>query len=155
MGDETNGGLDRRALIRRAAAVGVGAWTAPMIVDSVLSPAAAITGPPKGCTGMLFNGGNCNLENQGTPCSFTLCDQTNDDLLRPCVILTGDCQNGPLMISIAAGCNCVITRAAAKSGNDCIAPVPDPPEATPAMTVTFPPQSSPGYAQFAINVVCT
>jgi hypothetical protein len=36
-------GLDRRALIKRAAAVGAAAWTAPLIVQSLLSPAGAVT----------------------------------------------------------------------------------------------------------------
>ena len=36
-------GLDRRTLIKRAAAAGAVAWTAPMIIDSLSSPAAAAT----------------------------------------------------------------------------------------------------------------
>src|SRR6185503_7235019 len=37
------GGLDRRSLIKRAAIVGGAAWTAPIIIDSLASPAAAAT----------------------------------------------------------------------------------------------------------------
>src|SRR5262245_23277637 len=37
------GGLDRRPLIKRAAILGTAAWTAPVIVDSLASPAAAAT----------------------------------------------------------------------------------------------------------------
>ena len=33
----------RRTMIRRAAAVGAAAWTAPMIIDSLSSPAAAVS----------------------------------------------------------------------------------------------------------------
>lgn len=36
--------IDRRSLIRRAAAVGALAWAAPVIIESVVSPAGAITG---------------------------------------------------------------------------------------------------------------
>lgn len=36
-------GLDRRSLIKRAAAAGAAAWTAPVILDSLASPAAAGT----------------------------------------------------------------------------------------------------------------
>jgi hypothetical protein len=36
-------GIDRRALIKRAAAAGAVAWTAPVVVNSLTSPAAAIT----------------------------------------------------------------------------------------------------------------
>jgi hypothetical protein len=35
------GGVDRRTMIKRAAAAGALAWTAPMIIDSLASPAAA------------------------------------------------------------------------------------------------------------------
>ena len=155
-------GIDRRTLIRRAAVTGAVAWTAPVIIGSLTSPAAAITGIV-GCTGMLFNGGNCNLEHQGTPCSFTLCDDLNAGALQACVELSGDCQNGPLTISIALGCQpaCKITNASAKSGSACIFPTPNPnpapvgpPPNSPQTSVTFPAAVSPGYAQHAINVVC-
>lgn len=36
-------GVDRRALIRRAAAAGTLAWTAPVVIDSLASPAGAVT----------------------------------------------------------------------------------------------------------------
>src|SRR5689334_5894813 len=36
-------GLDRRTMIKRAAAVGAVAWTAPVMLDSLASPAAALT----------------------------------------------------------------------------------------------------------------
>jgi hypothetical protein len=36
-------GIDRRSLIKRAAATGAIAWTAPLILDSLASPAAALT----------------------------------------------------------------------------------------------------------------
>ena len=35
--------LSRRGLIKRAAATGAVAWTAPLIVESLMSPAAAAT----------------------------------------------------------------------------------------------------------------
>ena len=37
-------GVDRRTLIKGAAVAGAAAWTAPMIVDSLISPAAALSG---------------------------------------------------------------------------------------------------------------
>jgi hypothetical protein len=36
-------GIDRRTLIKRAAATGTIAWVAPVIIDSLASPAAALT----------------------------------------------------------------------------------------------------------------
>jgi hypothetical protein len=44
--EQARGGLDRRTMIKRAAAAGAVAWTAPVILDSLASPAAAGT-----CTG--------------------------------------------------------------------------------------------------------
>jgi hypothetical protein len=35
--------INRRTIIRNAAAVGVAAWTAPVIIDSIASPAAAVS----------------------------------------------------------------------------------------------------------------
>ena len=40
---EVSRGLSRRTMIKRAAAAGAVAWTAPMIIDSLASPAAAVT----------------------------------------------------------------------------------------------------------------
>ena len=55
MGDEPSTGLDRRTLIKAAAVAGGVAWTAPVIIDSLASPAAAGTGTGTG-TGVLAPG---------------------------------------------------------------------------------------------------
>src|SRR3954451_13205668 len=39
-------GLDRRSLIKKAGIVGAAAWVAPVVLDSVLSPASAASLPP-------------------------------------------------------------------------------------------------------------
>src|SRR6476619_916238 len=44
-----SGGFNRRTMIKRAAAVGAVAWTAPVILDSMASPAAAVTCGPGAC----------------------------------------------------------------------------------------------------------
>ncbi len=147
-----NGGIDRRTVIKRAAAAGALAWTAPILIDSIASPAAAATAPPVACVTLLFNGGNCNNTNQGTPCSIANCTSVNPAPFLDCISLSGDCQNGPLTISIVSGCFCTITGASAKSGPNCIVPLAQGGSAT---SVTFPAQSSPGYAQFAINLSCS
>jgi len=41
-----SGGMDRRSLIKKAGIVGAAAWAAPMVLDSVLSPASAASLPP-------------------------------------------------------------------------------------------------------------
>ena len=97
---------------------------------------------------LLFNGGNCNNTNQGTPCNIANCTGVNPDPFLACIVLSGDCQNGPLTISINAACSCTFTGASAKSGPNCIVPPLAP------TSVTFPALSSPGYAQFAVNLTC-
>ena len=47
--DDEQWGIDRRTLIKRAAAAGAVAWTAPVIIDTLTSPAAALT-----CAGACF-----------------------------------------------------------------------------------------------------
>ena len=41
--DDDLGGLHRRALLKRGVIVGGAAWVAPMLIDSVRSPAAALS----------------------------------------------------------------------------------------------------------------
>jgi hypothetical protein len=74
-------GVDRRTLIKGAAVAGAAAWTAPMIVDSLASPAAAVSvtcgpGTPNLSYGIIvyrigstyytlkIAGGTCSQENQ-------------------------------------------------------------------------------------------
>ena len=140
--------IDRRTMIKRAAAASALTWTAPLVIDSLVSPAAAATAPPTACVTLLFNGGNCNNTNQGTPCNIANCTGVNPDPFLACIVLSGDCQNGPLTISINAECSCTFTGASAKSGPNCIVPPLAP------TSVTFPAVSSPGYAQFAVNLTC-
>jgi hypothetical protein len=51
MGDDRRGGLSRRDLIKRSAVGGVGIWSAPIIFNSLATPAAAgTTAFPTGCS---------------------------------------------------------------------------------------------------------
>jgi hypothetical protein len=60
-------GLSRRQMIRSAAVAGAAAWTAPVIIDSLSSPAAAVTVGP--CNYYVFlirrdgASANCNIVN--------------------------------------------------------------------------------------------
>lgn len=56
VGDTGRKGIDRRTLIRRAAITGAVAWTAPVIIDSLASPAAAVT-PGRSVTLFLHGAG--------------------------------------------------------------------------------------------------
>lgn len=51
------GGLSRRDLIRRGAIVGGLVWTAPVLIDSMGSPAGAITGPCDCGAASTYTGG--------------------------------------------------------------------------------------------------
>jgi hypothetical protein len=51
-------GMDRRTLIKGAALAGAAAWTAPMIIDSLSSPAAAVSVT---CDGKAFNCSYANV----------------------------------------------------------------------------------------------
>ena len=58
-------GIDRRTLIRRAAVTGAVAWTAPIIIGSLTSPAGAITGVT-GCSIIRYHFSN----SPNDACSF-------------------------------------------------------------------------------------
>ena len=149
-------GIDRRTLIRRAAVTGAVAWTAPVIIGSLTSPAAAVTGIV-GCTGVKING-SCSDDNQATPCSFPLCDSTNASQILECLTIPSDCDGKPgaVTFTIDAGCTtCVFSDAIAKAGSDCVTP-----SGIGTDTIIFPlrtdaPNNQPPYGQFAINITCT
>lgn len=153
-----HGGMSRRELMRAAVATGVATWAAPVIIGSIASPAAALS-PPHGCTFVVFNGGSCNVDNQGTPCN-TLPDCTSNPAIAGClevVPVGGKCQDaGVIVNNLCAGVGCKITFASAKAGDDCY---------TPAQTIggfltdnqvrwgTTP--NGKTYNQFAIFLTCT
>jgi hypothetical protein len=74
-GNERARTVDRRTLIKGAAAAGVIVWTAPMIIDSMASPAAAGT-PAAGCFKYQYNwwlrnpANPADMPDQGTPADF-------------------------------------------------------------------------------------
>jgi len=55
--DSGRKGMDRRTLIKASAAAGAAAWSAPMIIDSLASPAAAGSAPCYLFYRTIFNGG--------------------------------------------------------------------------------------------------
>ena len=160
MTDKAAGSIERRALIKRAAAAGALAWTAPAIVDSLASPAGAVTGPvAPGCHIAVFNN-QCSPNSQGTPCNQATFppECVTNVAVAQCLVVTpsvsGNCQqDSTINVSVNTSLcpNCSITYAQAKAGNDC----PVPPGTFPTTSVTFPAISSPGYSQFAVAVLCT
>jgi hypothetical protein len=79
--DAERPGIGRRTLIKRAAAAGAVAWTAPLIIDSLASPAAAVTCATT-CFRVTFPADNT------PPCN------------APSVAVAGDCPTG----TTGAGC---------------------------------------------------
>jgi hypothetical protein len=141
-------------MIKASAAAGAAAWTAPVIIDSLSSPAAAVSGGLCGCHFLIFNN-QCSPDNQGTPCN-TVTGCTKSALVASCLTITpavpGNCQsNSMVTISVNASCrpDCTLTKAESKSGDLC-----SDGTRVDAFTVTFPAISSPGYAQFDAFLTC-
>jgi hypothetical protein len=157
------GGLDRRTMIKRAAAAGAVAWTAPVIIDSLASPAAAFTAPT-GCHFATFNS-NCSPNNQGTPCNnITGC--TSLPALAGCLSITCNA-DGSVDVTNQCGAQCSITGAQGKTGSTCVPPDSCNPAApccsganglcpgNTTQSVHWNPLSSPGYSQFSVFLTCT
>jgi hypothetical protein len=158
--DERQGGISRRTLIRRAAATGAVAWTAPMIIDSLASPAAAQTAPC-GCTFVAGNAGNCNIDCNNTPCVAALpaCDPLTlcRDEFTACVVAAqspcfGD--TAPVVFNISGNAlcaNCVFLAGAGNVGGQ--APCGAGTISNGGKTITFPTNAA-KYNQFAMKVNC-
>jgi hypothetical protein len=111
---DDEGRVSRRTVIRRAAKVGAVAWTAPLIIDSFASPAAAAT-----CAAGSFNvvyQGSLTQIPPTTACSGTT--GTNTAAANVGLTATGGPighvasttgNSNPVRLSIAGGCSCVIT----------------------------------------------
>jgi hypothetical protein len=87
--DGTGGsGIDRRTIIKRAAAGGALAWTAPVILDSLESPAGAIT-----CTSPC-------LRAQFPPSETSFCDLRSQTVVFSCTPTSPEC---PTTTSLGPG----------------------------------------------------
>jgi hypothetical protein len=71
-GVQANGSIGRRSLIKGAAAAGVAAWTAPAILDSLLSPAAAASFTD--CRKIHIEGSGCEDLSGSSSAWATSCD---------------------------------------------------------------------------------
>ena len=70
--------LDRRTMIKGAAIAGAAAWTAPIIIDSLVSPAAAASVPGRcyGFTVSSTGASSCGAESGSTAAAPTGCSPT-------------------------------------------------------------------------------
>ena len=114
--------MDRRAIIKRAAAAGAVAWTAPLLVDSFASPAAAATVAP-GCYSVYFpTAATCS---QAAPVSGT-CDPPGfPGTAFPGGFISGapGCANNVNpTFTLTAGVSCVFVNGQAlqTSGGTCV-----------------------------------
>jgi hypothetical protein len=92
-------GIDRRTIIKRAAAGGALVWTAPVILDSLASPAAAIT-----CTSAC-------VRVQFPPFDGVICNASSEAVGASCTTTSPNCSN---TTNLVAGFT---------YGNVCITPV--------------------------------
>lgn len=102
-------GLDRRTLIRRAAVAGAVAWTAPVIVGSVASPAGATTITP-GCYKMLFTVNATSCSN-GPTVGATGCSVSGSACSSPAASIPSDVA-ACVTVTSPASCSTASTSAA-------------------------------------------
>jgi hypothetical protein len=122
-------GIGRRTLIKRAAVAGAVVWTAPVIIDSLGSPAAAFS-PTPGCKSVQVAAGNCTtsatVTNGAAACNPTnwnsatcpafAAAQTLSTAL--CITASPACATttSPISFTIGTGCSsCTFTAGIAQS----------------------------------------
>ena len=152
--DETPGerrGIDRRTLIKGAAVAGAVGWTAPMILDSLTSPAAAFTGP-KGCSIVCFNI-NCHADHTSAPHCALGTDCTPNFGAAPCITISSPCDgSASITISVVGGCTSCHVESwsahvdpdAGQPNNGCFTGTGN----------TIPQTPFPGFTSTTINQVC-
>jgi hypothetical protein len=153
-------GIDRRTLIKGAAVVGAVGWTAPIIVESLTSPAAAISGQT-GCHAIRFNGSKCSPDCNNAPkaCFTELCQCKNgQDPIIACFSFSASTCDGtvaPFSISISTTlcANCTFTQAAAHSNADVCT---NATFSNGNKTATFQaPATGTSYDQIQVEINCT
>lgn len=104
--------LDRRSLLRRAAVAGAGAWTAPVIIGSLASPAGALTNT---CYFHVIrlrrSGGSANAS--AAIVNTASCATTRSGLTATCSTFTRTLTNGgaPVgTVTLAASYNAALTQ---------------------------------------------
>ena len=105
--------VSRRSMIKRSAAAGVVAWTAPVILDSFASPAAAATA----ATGTNYLKIICTPDNSSClPIGYGV------GSVLPTGCISGTCRGGlATTFTISGGCSCTFTaaKAARSAGSSC------------------------------------
>jgi hypothetical protein len=130
--DEPDGrrgsGIDRRTLIKGAAAAGVAAWTAPVIIDSLTSPAAAQT-VPQGCWRAWVLFPSCSTWLSAGPAGIISCTpeagctETNSATNVGTAVTLSSCppaheSQTAVTATVNGGIDCRIVAASATTRND-------------------------------------
>jgi hypothetical protein len=119
--------IGRRSLIKRSLAVGAVAWSAPVIVASVPSPAGAVTATP-GCFRVRFQpnaaSGSCtaNPQNLSTECPPVGTPDASPGAvptaMLDCLLVTNaaacDAADDVITFTMDGSCDCFIVAAAAE-----------------------------------------
>lgn len=169
MSDSTNPtrkGLSRRDMIKASAVAGAAAWTAPVIIDSLASPAAALSQgsfciavTAATCAGQTaadyttaFTGSDCTTD----PCTGT--KLASGTLLSELCITASTCTwTGNVSFSIGAGCStCTFvggTGAIPKPGSDCDSGTLS--GANKTITFNRPASATGNWVGFRLAVTCT
>jgi hypothetical protein len=113
--------IDRRALIRRAVAAGTVAWTAPVLIESLASPAAAAT--LNGCFRAQFNRSGTSFvqvaPDNGAGCVPSTCWNGRTAFTGGVSVSGSDATSWTF--SVASGCVFLNDSAARKdNGNVCV-----------------------------------
>jgi hypothetical protein len=104
-------GIDRRTLIKRAAATGAVAWTAPVIIGSVASPAGAITCSGT-CVQVRFAPDNTGACNDPSVAVGAACPTTSPSCTGTTTVGAGVSYGALCMTAPGGGGGCSSTAAA-------------------------------------------
>jgi len=160
--DPTQRGIDRRTLIKRGAVVGAVAWTAPVIIESIASPAGAVTAAP-GCYRIRFapNSDMCTNSptNAGTACPPTGTPAQNpvtaDTSVVDCLVPNAGCSNDDDEVTFqVGGCDCVLVAASAERVGGSCAGITISGVGPSSTSVTFTKSGSPDWAFFELHMCC-
>jgi hypothetical protein len=160
--DDGARGIDRRTLIKRGAVVGAVAWTAPVIIESISSPAGAITAPP-GCYRIRFTPNDDMCKNSptnagtacppiGTPAQNPI---TADATVLNCIDESAPCSDDTDEVNFQViGCDCAFVAASAERVGGSCAGITITGVGPSGVKVTFTKSGAPNWAFFELHMCC-
>lgn len=157
-------GLSRRQMIRASAVAGAAAWTAPVILDSLSSPAAAVT--VGGCHSIAVAVGSCTVTalDQTSTCVFPAsynsgsCPQeaAGGSLSTWCITASPCTTTGAQTFTIGAGCpTCTFVSGQGTGGNGASNNSCSAGALSAANKVVTIPGGTGTFKQFRLVVTCT